>query len=84
MDGRRFSSFYLMNVFIDYLGLPQTPYIQFLNEAVQKLPIYSVKRQVFHCSKTEAEQLEEKLQLLAYDRLLGHRYSLPEHSGEPV
>jgi len=71
----KFSSFYLMNVFLDYIGMGKTPYMEFLSECMQALPVHSVKEEITGKNSLQTARFREALRILSYDRLLGEKYS---------
>lgn len=74
-DGQRISAFYLMPMMLDYLGMDMTPYMQFIEECRQALPVYSADVEV-DTHDSDASFYRERLELLSFDRLLGEGYSI--------
>ncbi|GEM_PF-6687215 len=75
-DNGRISAFYLMDVLINYLDLPKTSFTSFLDDAMTHLPIVSMKISIGDEDDPLKPEYEDKLLLLAYDRLLGGQFSL--------
>ncbi|MDP4109079.1 MAG: sulfatase-like hydrolase/transferase [Bacillota bacterium] len=74
-DSKRISAYYLMDVLINYLDLPKTRFVSFLDDAIKHIPVCSMKITVSPDSPEVKSDYEDKLLLLAYDRLLGQGYS---------
>ncbi len=76
-DGERISAFYLMTVFTRYLDLPQTAYMNFLTDCRKACrcfpPVGGDQR-----GRGHRQEMQDKLVILSYDRLMGRRYSSTE------
>lgn len=85
----RLSAFYLMSMVVEYTALPQTAYTRFLNNTWKEHPIYTMEYPVLETGKKsgllsgqvseKSDQLTtffEKINMLAYDRVYGQKYSV--------
>lgn len=73
---RPFSACYLMDVLVTALDLPKTPYLSLLDQAFCQLPVYSLSILQTGPDREQAQRCQEALDILAYDRTRGQKYSL--------
>lgn len=71
-----FSACYLMDVLATALDLPKTPYLSLLDQAFRQLPVYSLSLRQTGPDPEQAQACQDALDILAYDRTRGQRYSL--------
>jgi hypothetical protein len=56
-------------------GFQQTPYMQYLADAMSVLPIYNVELHMDDTLTEEQQEIVNCWNLIAYDRILGKDYS---------
>lgn len=66
---------YLMTCVAASTGFQQTPYMEFLADAMQVLPIYSAELHMDNSLTRQQAEITNAWKLIAYDRLLGKGYS---------
>lgn len=71
-----FSACYLMDVLVTALDLPKTPFLSLLDRAFQALPVYSLSLRQTGQDAEQAQSCQDALDILAYDRTRGEKYSL--------
>jgi phosphoglycerol transferase MdoB-like AlkP superfamily enzyme len=69
------SDIYLMECVAASTGFQQTPYMQYLADAMETLPIYNVELNMDSTLTEEQSEIVSCWKLIAYDRLLGKDYS---------
>lgn len=69
------SDIYLMECVAVSTGFQQTPYMEYLADAMEILPIYNVELHMDDMLTEEQKEITAFWKLIAYDRLLGEDYS---------
>jgi phosphoglycerol transferase MdoB-like AlkP superfamily enzyme len=69
------SDIYLMECVAASTGFQQTPYMQYLADAMSVLPIYNVELHMDDTLTEEQQEIVNCWNLIAYDRILGKDYS---------
>lgn len=78
LPATRLSAFYLMSMVTELTGLPQTAYTRFLNATRKEHPIYTMEYPILGTEQRYGDltTFSEKLDMLAYDRVYGQKYSV--------
>lgn len=73
-SGNELSDYHLMNAVAISTGFQQTAYMEWLEDVYKTLPIYNYRLNMTNLTD-EQWHLAEALELLAYDRIKGEKYS---------
>ncbi len=77
------SDIYLMECVAAATGFQQTSYMRYLADAMTVLPIYNIELRMDELLTPEQQEITRCWSLIAYDRMLGRRYSVSERSMKP-
>lgn len=75
-QNNQISDIYLLECVAESTGFQQTTYMQYLSDSIRKLPVFNVELSMEDTLNEEQANIVKSWMLVAYDRMLGKKYSV--------